>query len=765
MAHVAGGVELYEDHFGLPPRGMWPAEGSVAQEIVTMVSQSGIEWMASDEGVLANSLGFDSFTRNAAEVVVEADQLYRPYYVQGTRGGPVAMIFRDVALSDKVGFTYSKPPGEQAAEDFVNRIHAIRDALQADGAEGPHLVSVILDGENAWEFYENDGKAFLHSLYQMLSDDPLIKTVTPTEFLEIAPEQPAIDDLHAGSWINHDFSTWIGEEEENLAWDYLFTVRDFLQGYLTGSRSGSVTEEALAEAMASMYAAEGSDWFWWYGADQNSGDDGIFDRQFRETLKQVYFSLGEEAPEFLDVPIIPEQAAAADRPATGFISPQIDGIVTEGEWDAGGQYQASGGAMAAANPFFESLTYGLDSRNLYINLQKDPSFEAPVGETKIEIYLRGPGTTDALNFSSSGSLLGFAANGLLEMTFTGGDLVGASFYQVGEGSWSAVAEAEGTGPFALTFADETQGLIAGGISEDGGQDNSGPNVFEIAIPYSAVGTVDEGSLISFRALYQEPLGDSFAEADRLPGPGPAEIVIPDLGTTTLVLEIIDPENDDHGPGTYTYPSDSVFNSGNFDIQTFQVGYTEESIVFKFNIRGPLDNVWDSPNGISLQTFDIYIDQDADGQGGEALLPGRNLVFEDGTRWDYAITIEGWTSGIYIPGEEGPQAIAESSEFQVLADPGLRKVTIRVPKSLLGDDPENWQYAAVVTSQEGFPSAGVMRVRDVVPEAEQWRVGGAPEGATNHTRVIDLVWPEPGIQEEKLADFDDHRHKTNGIDGR
>src|SRR5690606_25929745 len=145
---------------------------------------------ASDEGVLANSLGMDSFTRDSSETVREADQLYRPYLVQGRRGGPVAMVFRDVVISDKVGFTYSGLPGEAAATDFMNRIHAIREQLLASDAEGPHLVSVILDGENAWEHYENDGKAFLHSLYQQLSDDSLIQTVTPSEYLALDPEMP-----------------------------------------------------------------------------------------------------------------------------------------------------------------------------------------------------------------------------------------------------------------------------------------------------------------------------------------------------------------------------------------------------------------------------------------------------------------------------------------------------------------------------------------------------------------------------------------------
>jgi len=153
----------------------------------------------------------------------------------------------------------------------------------------------------------------------------------------------------------------------------------------------------------------------------------------------------------------------------------------------------------------------------------------------------------------------------------------------------------------------------------------------------------------------------------------------------------------------------------------------------------------------VQTFDIYIDTD-DGAGGVAFLPGRNLSAAEGTGWEYAITVEGWESKIFTPGEEGPTEIAGPADFQVVADPGQQKVTIRVPKSILGDTPEGWRYAAVVMGQEGFPSGGVLRVRDVAPAAEQWRFGGAPGGTTNHSRVIDLVWPEAGQQEAWLSAF-------------
>ena len=229
IAQVERGVQRYREHFGRPPRGMWPGEGSVSQIIVPMVSQAGIRWMASDEDVLAYSLGLPGFTRDSQETVQEADTLYRPYYVTDNRNPPVAMVFRDRTLSDKVGFTYSGSNGELAAQDFVDRLHAIKDRLKAEGKGGPHLVSVILDGENAWEYYDNDGKDFLNNLYRMLSEDPELVTVTPSEYLARFPEQPTIKNLWAGSWINHDFTTWIGEEEENRAWEYLKSTRDFVQ--------------------------------------------------------------------------------------------------------------------------------------------------------------------------------------------------------------------------------------------------------------------------------------------------------------------------------------------------------------------------------------------------------------------------------------------------------------------------------------------------------------------------------------------------------
>ena len=345
----------------------------------------------------------------------------------------------------------------------------------------------------------------------------------------------------------------------------------------------------------------------------------------------------------------------------------------------------------------------------------------------MEIYLTAPGGGETNSFSRNGTLLGFQANRLLEIQYERDGLFGAKLYSAaGDESW-------GESTMLRTVAMD--------------------EVIELGVPLELLGNAETGDRLSLRAIHAEPLSslEVTLDTDQLPGSGPAMLAVPDLGTMTLVLDITDPQKDDHGPGSYTYPTDAVFGSGAYDILNFQVGYDEENVIFKFTMRGPVENSWGSPNGLSVQTFDIYIDTDGDGQGGDAFLPGRNLSLQDGYAWDYAITAEGWEAGIFTPGDEGPTKIAGASDFLILADPGQQKVTIRVPKSILGDNPEAWQYAVMVMSQEGYPAGGVMRVRDVEASASQWRIGGAPTD-TNHTRVVDLVWAEPGQQETWLSTY-------------
>jgi alpha-amylase/alpha-mannosidase (GH57 family) len=755
VAQIKRGISLYRQHFETAPRGMWPAEGSVAQPIIAPVSGAGIRWMASDEGVLAQSIGLvEGFSREAIDpetglpTVQEADALYRPYEVSGRDGSTMAMVFRDVVISDKVGFTYSGLPGEAAAEDFISRLHAIRRQLHKDGeAESPHLITVILDGENAWEHYANDGKAFLNALYQKLSEDEHVITVTPSEYLERFPEEPSrqIAELWPGSWINHDFATWIGEEEENQAWDYLRRTREIVQTYQDNTATPP-SDEALAEAETLMYIAEGSDWFWWYGDDQNSGDDEGFDRQYRDTLKQVFLTLDEEPPQWLDVPIVAAPPAPAIQDATALLSPTIDGIADEGEWTSAGYYSTT---KAIAEAELARLYYGFDAQHLYLRAESTQDWSTLAGTNaerfNIEFYLSlglgqaivGKRQSAFSRYGDPETYLGFGATHLVEVTLG--------------------ANATGILSTAIsTFNGERwtpmESAIIQGLST---------NDLEVGVPLALLSQISEfkppiplshGDKIQTRLiLSQGPSGDP-TPIDQLPTDSYGLIVVPELGQTTPILTITDPAEDDHGPGNYTYPTDPVFKSGVFDATAFSVGHDATDIVFQLTLRGPVENVWNAGNGISVQTVDIYIDQDGPKSGARMLLPGRNAALTPDYAWDYAIWVEGWTPGVYIPGEEDPQAV-KGAGLKAFVNPAQNQITIKIPKVILGSTPEEWSYAAIVLSQEGYPPAGVWRVRDVTPQAEQWRFGGGPDDAT-HTRIIDVLWPEENMptQETMLSTY-------------
>jgi alpha-amylase/alpha-mannosidase (GH57 family) len=732
VEQIQMGVDYYTKLFGRPPLGMWPAEGAVSQDIVGMVARAGLLWMASDEEVLARSQDQTAFARNSQEVVQEADTLYRPYIVS-SRGDQMYIIFRDKVISDKVGFTYSGVSGTAAARDFVDRILAIRDQLAAEGAEGPNLVSVILDGENAWEHYDNDGKEFLHTMYQLLEEEQArgtIRTITPADYVTQFPEQPELENLWAGSWVSPDYLTWIGEDEENRAWDYLGRVRSAVE-----KKKHTLDEETLAEVMDAIYTAEGSDWFWWYGADQNSGDDGSFDLQFRQTLMRVYEAMGDPVPTFLKIPVIPQQAQPPEAGVSALITPQVDGQGEDAEWEGAGYYLEEGGVQANPNQVASQLWYGFDQENLYLRLDARRPWAGVGDETRVGFYLTRPGGGPEIPFSRIGgeeTLLGFGAQALVEVTIPG------------EGATLYLADDQGK------YVQSATGLPAA---------VSG-NTLEVAIPYAEFGKPDAGDTFKLRAVISE---DEQRDIQVVPGAGPAALVVPDLGLTTPVLTIADPEGDDYGPGSYAYPLDGVFGSRAYDLVEFAVAEDDNNLIFRFTFGGPLNNDWGAPNGMGIHTLDVYIDA-AEG-GARKLLPGRNAALADGSGWEFAVWAEGWTPGLYgPPGDDAPEPlpIGDANTLNIISDPGQSKITIRLPKKVLAEslgldpaavDAASWGYLGVVMSQEGYPASGVWRVRDVEPVAQQWRFGGAP-ASSNHTRIIDVAYPAgfAPSQEEALGAF-------------
>ncbi|WP_414515741.1 glycoside hydrolase [Nostoc sp. PCC 9305] len=360
--HLRKAWDFYKDRFGQIPRGLWPSEQSVSPAVLPHIINQGFKWICSDEAVLGWTLKH-FFHRDGAGNVEQPELLYRPYRLQ-TAEGDLSIVFRDHRLSDLIGFTYGAMPAKKAAADLVGHLQAIAKMQRDSHSEQPWLVTIALDGENCWEFYPQDGKPFLEALYQSLSDEPRLKLVTVSEFLEEFPATATIPggQLHSGSWVDGSFTTWIGDPVKNRAWDYLTEARKMLASH------PEATEENNPEAWEALYAAEGSDWFWWFGAGHSSNQDAIFDRLFREHLFGIYKALNEPVPPYLKQPLEIHEAQGSHTPQ-GFIHPVIDGKGDEQDWDKAGRIEIGGARGTMHNSsVIQRLWYGVDHLNFYLRL-------------------------------------------------------------------------------------------------------------------------------------------------------------------------------------------------------------------------------------------------------------------------------------------------------------------------------------------------------------------------------------------------------------
>ncbi|NPV87944.1 glycoside hydrolase [Coprothermobacteraceae bacterium] len=296
-AQLQAGFHKHRALFGQAPEGLWPSEQSVSPEILKAAAEVGIRWVVTDEKILAKTLNMNYFERGYRDVPEHAALLYRPYKVQ-LEGAEVFAVFRDQILSDLIGFEYAKWSVEAAVSDFVSRLEAIYEKIR--GLEGDYLVTVALDGENCWEFYENDGYDFLSRLYEVLSQLDWVKTETVTNFIKDHDNFGLLSTIYTGSWINSNFDIWINDPCKNKAWDYLAAVRMQVEMCF---RKGSYSPDIKREVMRHIYIAEGSDWFWWYGKPNEAPDKALFDELFRRNLRYVYHILDEPEPEFLSEPI------------------------------------------------------------------------------------------------------------------------------------------------------------------------------------------------------------------------------------------------------------------------------------------------------------------------------------------------------------------------------------------------------------------------------------------------------------------------------
>ena len=365
------GLRRHQETFGTRPNGVWPPEGSVSEAFVALACASKIRWIAADEEILWRT------TQGAPS----PSRLYRPHLLR-RKEGELAIVFRDRELSDLIGFTYSQWEPQQAVADFLTRLGKI---YQQTRSQGPALVSIILDGENAWESYADDGHEFLASLYGALANDDRFRCVTVSEFLRQHPvaQTESLPALFSGSWIEGNFATWVGHPEKNAAWEHLSRAREALAAL-------SREDAAYAKAWKSLGIAEGSDWMWWFGDTHFSAQAEEFDRLFRAHLANSYRLAHLEPPEELKIPIRKRGRASVSSEPTGLLHPTIDGRETSYyEWlyagwiDLTHQYSA----IQRTVQCLRSLRYGFDDTQLYLRVDLNRSGLPTIPSWSIDLAL------------------------------------------------------------------------------------------------------------------------------------------------------------------------------------------------------------------------------------------------------------------------------------------------------------------------------------------------------------------------------------------
>ena len=280
--HMQKGIEVFQHYFGFAPQGCWPAEGSISAETIELISDMGIKWLASGETVLRNSL---------KKSAMEPDACIHSMYQY--RDNNIACFFRDDGLSDAIGFKYSDWHADDAVANFIHNLEIIGEQC-IDNPDA--IVSIILDGENAWEYYPENGVYFLRALYEKLTQHESINLTTYTEYLASSREHKPLTEIVAGSWVYGTFSTWIGEKDKNRAWDMLVDAKNIYDSAVNDAR---LSEGELQLAKMQLATCESSDWFWWFGEYNSAESVAAFDEQYRLHLSNLYQLLNVEPPDYL----------------------------------------------------------------------------------------------------------------------------------------------------------------------------------------------------------------------------------------------------------------------------------------------------------------------------------------------------------------------------------------------------------------------------------------------------------------------------------
>ncbi|SHH45807.1 glucodextranase DOMON-like domain-containing protein [Thermosipho atlanticus] len=690
---IKEGLEYFKQIFGKRPDGMWPSEQAVSQEVAKLFAENNVKWIVTDKQILQKS-GI-----NTGEI----ENILRPYKVK-TEAGEIVVFFRDTDLSNRISFKYSQMKAEDAVNDLLNTLHE----YQKLNTSGDLIITIALDGENAWEHYPNNGNDFRKLLYKKLSEDPLINLVTPSQYLKEHKVTNELTTLAKGSWAGGSLDTWIGEKEENEAWDRLSKAREILLSKV------DIQKNNLARHV--LYAAEGSDWFWWYGADQDAGNNEVlFDQQFKNLLIKMYkLARYKEIPSYLYIP--------NKKPA-----PPTTGVIKKIEYILNGKLDEVEKTTAIFDDtldenILQEVIVGRGNTGLYIGVKLDKNAKEYLGEDiKIEIYADSPTAKkfNAKTYYSNEKVtpLGFALSHRFVINLkTWQKRPKVSFYK-----------ASGTDRWILTTA-----KIKGSIDE----------IVEFEIPYDVL-NVKSGQEFNIAVVISKDRKD----VDFAPNNGPINVILPATITGDVVKVFKDPVGDEYGPGTYVYPKDPAFKpyKGLFDMTDVVVLENEEAYIFQIKFV-EMTNPWGAPKGFSHQLINIYLDTKQGGRT-DTYNEGARVQFDENHPWDYFIKVAGWPSyGQFFATSDGDE-IADA--VRVEADTGEKTINIIVYKKYL--EVSNGIYAYIlVGSQDGY---GPDNFRPVTPEPGQWTLGGYPTDSDDMAPyVVDILVPEGYNQKTILSSY-------------
>lgn len=373
-------LDRIESIFGIRPKGMWPPELCLCDKTLNLLSKCGLKWTLSDEGILSKSINFD-FIRDFKGNLSDPYHLLKVYEHKGQNSN-LDIIFRDRSIPNLINFEYAGMNPKIAANDLYDKIKVIQNKLLTS-PDDKHLLTIASDGENCWENYQNDGREFLETIYDFIENDDTLETVLISDYIDSEQQKKKLNKIQAGSWIDNSFQFWIGDDEKNKAWSYIKDAIKFIQKYKKHSKYNNAIRELLI--------AQGSDWFWWYGEQNNSGQDFIFDYMFRERLKNIYICLDVPPPEYLDKSII-TTIEVPFKHSKRAITPRMDGLLHSFEdWYNAGAISMLDGPVYKENKNVEKIYFGCNNKNIYFRLHINKEITETTNLNKINqfyIYIR-----------------------------------------------------------------------------------------------------------------------------------------------------------------------------------------------------------------------------------------------------------------------------------------------------------------------------------------------------------------------------------------